>query len=118
MKIPERFPDSELVCKCGCGLLPDMRFVERLYAMRLILDIPLVVLSGARCPDYNIIVGGSEYSYHGVGAADILARHGWTRADVIQAAIKVGMTGIGVNRGSIHVDDKHDRLTIWDYYKD
>ena len=118
MKMPERFPDSELVCKCGCGLLPDMRFVERLYAMRLILGVPIIVLSGARCPEYNASVGGSDGSAHLIGAADILTEFNTVRGSIVRAAIDVGMTGIGINRHSVHVDDKHYILTVWDYYKD
>lgn len=94
-----------------------MRFVERLYAMRLILGIPLYVISGARCPDYNASIGGSNVSAHLIGAADILTLD-TARGGIVRAAIAVGMTGIGINRGSVHVDDKHVTLTVWDYYKE
>jgi len=117
MKIPEHFTNEEMQCRCGCGLLPDFDFMRRLYAMRLILNIPLVVISGARCAAYNASVGGRVGSTHLRGAADLLAISGSTRADIIQVGIAVGMTGIGFNRGSIHVDDKRGRFLMWDYYR-
>ena len=116
MKIKEYFTDKELECKCGCGKLPDERFVEKLYAMRLILGFPLHISSGARCVPHNRNEGGEDDSAHLAGAADVDRYHPASEGFIIDAAIKVGMTGIGFKDNKfIHLDDKHDRLTFWGY---
>jgi len=48
MKIPEYFKDREICCPC-CGKVPDKTAVYKLYCLRLLLDVPIIVTSGARC---------------------------------------------------------------------
>ncbi len=116
MKIKEYFTDKELECKCGCGKMPDERFVEKLYAMRLTLNFPFFISSGARCVAHNRKKGGAKSSTHLQGAVDISKYQPWMEGLIIEAAIKVGMTGIGFKDNKfIHLDDKHDRLTFWGY---
>ena len=115
MIIAEYFKDSELACPC-CGLLPDHRFTERLYAMRLILGFPLPVNSGCRCLVWNRYVGGEEDSTHLFGAADLNRYKIEKEGEIIYVAMKVGMTGIGFQDNKfLHVDDKHKVLTTWGY---
>ena len=116
MKVKEYFSDDELRCRCGCRKAPDRRFIERLYALRLILGFPLNISSGARCLDHNREVGGSEGSFHLVGAVDVNKYDIEREGLIIQTAIKVGMTGIGIKDNEfIHLDDKHERMTFWSY---
>ncbi len=116
MKIAEYFIDDELECKCGCGKWPDFRFIERLYAMRLILGHPLVISSGARCVPHNRNEGGKSSSAHLIGAADIISYSPEEEGQIIRVAMDVGMTGIGFHDNKlIHVDDKRLRLTFWGY---
>ena len=58
MVIDEYFKDSELYCKCGCGMRPSKLAVELLYALRLIYGRAIHVSSGARCSAHNIKIGG------------------------------------------------------------
>lgn len=115
MKIPELFRDYELICKCGCGLLPDIGSVKKLYAFRLIMDKPIIVTSGARCRAHNKAVGGAKNSPHLIGAFDLkIDRKDEYRA--IMAAQSVGFTGIGINDNTfMHLDDKRDEPAIWTY---
>lgn len=115
MKIQEYFKNSELECKCRCGLLPDTKSIESLYAVRLILDIPMIITSGARCEEYNQAVGGSKESYHLIGAFDIKVplEHEY---HLIEVAQFVGFTGIGIKNNSfIHIDAHHLDPVVWTY---
>jgi len=115
MKIKEYFKNSELECPCGCGLMPDKRALERLYAFRLIKNKPVILTSAARCETYNEAVGGAEDSAHLVGGFDIksIPEEEWEN---IRIAQMVGFTAIGINNNKfMHVDDKHDSPTIWTY---
>src|SRR4030042_836144 len=70
------FKHSDIVCKCGCGTdniafeimwLADRlreKYAELLFDKYQDADGRLVVVSGCRCPQHNIAVKGSEYSYH------------------------------------------------------
>jgi len=118
MKIPEYFTDKELSCRCGCGLMPPQEAVERLYALRMILRVPLPITSGARCHKHNKATpGASTGSIHlpaasrrgrsaewGGGAFDIVANDG-LKIKIIDAALRCGFRGFVVGVNYIHVDD-------------
>lgn len=116
MKIPEYFKDREICCPC-CGKVPDKTAVYKLYCLRLLLDVPIIVTSGARCEKYNKKIGGSKNSYHIAGHAfDIKTKN--QNADeynIIKIAQQVGFTGIGINNNNfIHIDNRFMRA-IWTY---
>ena len=116
MKIPELFKDSELTCSCGCGMLPDKKAVDKLYALRLIYNKPLTVTSAARCPNYNKRIGGAATSQHITGKAFDLAVPPEDEWEVIRIAQAVGFKGIGLNNNKfIHVDDRDTQPTMWTY---
>ena len=114
--IKEYFHTRELCCQCGCGKMPDIRSIEMLYALMIIYDKPIKVLSGARCEAHNKAVGGSENSAHLMGAFDI-----WVPpADewrVIQIAQAVGFNGIGFKDNRfLHLDWFHAAAgQVWGY---
>ena len=84
--------------------------------MRLILGFALPVSSGARCKDHNLLEGGRFDSHHLKGAADLSGYNIRHEGLIIEAALKVGMTGIGFQDNKmLHVDDKHGTLTFWGY---
>jgi len=128
MLVPEFFPDAEVVCHCGCGLLPPQSSIERLYALRLTLHRPLLITSGARCRRQNRAVGGKPGSLHlpqdvrrgasreyGGAAFDILADDA-LKVEIIAAAMPLGFTGFGIAKGFLHIDDGHrPMLTVWRY---
>ena len=116
MKIPELFKDNEITCNCGCGLMPDKRTMERLYALRLIYNKPVVITSGARCANYNKKIGGSEASQHVQGKGFDLAIPPADEWEVVRIAQSVGFKGIGLNNNRfIHVDDRTGKPEMWTY---
>lgn len=105
------FSRHEFACKCGCGF-DDIQgeLVEHLQMMRDYIrmsyhETPLTIRSGCRCAEHNKRSKGKKRSAHLKGeAADIKCYDSRTRFLLIDAAIKCGITRIGVGKTFIHVD--------------
>ena len=119
------FPDHELVCKCGCGMLPAQDFMDKVQRLRDIAKFPMSVSSAARCPKHNAKVSGTGLTgQHTTGRAiDLAVSHALAHA-VVGIALQMGFSGIGVQqKGSgrfIHLDDLMNgpgcpRPTVWSY---
>lgn len=120
------FKLEEFTCHCGCGqnnMHP--RFLERLDQLRERVGCALVVTSGFRCRDHNRNVShtGTE-GPHTTGQAVDLRVSGKTAWKVVEAAMALGFTGIGVSQKGpgrfIHLDDlpqllDRPRPWIWSY---
>lgn len=121
----EHFSDSELACKCGCGMLPAKDFMEKVEALRRSLGFPMAVTSAARCPDHNAKVSGTgRTGPHTTGRAIDLAVSGSKAYAVVSSATFMGFTGIGVSQKGggrfIHIDDipngpASPRPYVWSY---
>lgn len=74
--LTKNFNRFEFVCKCGCGFDDiDLGVVQALQKLRDMLDKPVHVTSGCRCPAHNAAVDGAGGSQHLQGkAADITIR--------------------------------------------
>lgn len=121
----KNFTPNEVVCKCGCGMLPEQDFMDKVQIVRDIVGFPLPVASGARCPKHNAAVSSTgDNGPHTTGRAlDVTAR-GEQAFRVVYAMLVAGFTGIGVQQKGdkrfIHGDDLPDapgrpRPTIWSY---
>jgi zinc D-Ala-D-Ala carboxypeptidase len=119
------FKREEFACRhCGENLIDDA-FITELDDLRHHLGFALPISSGYRCPDHNARVSSTgRTGPHTTGrAADIAVSH--ARAyEVLQAAMMLKFSGIGVNQkgGSrfIHLDSLPNaagqpRPTIWSY---
>ena len=116
------FPDSELACKCGCGMLPQQAFMDKIESLRVSLGFPLPVTSAARCPKHNANVSGTgPTGPHTTGRAIDLQVQGQRAYLVLSAALAMGFTGIGIaQKGGtrfIHLDDLAGptRPNVWSY---
>lgn len=120
------FNTSELQCKgkdC-CGGKADMHpdFMAKLVAIRRELGFPFVLSSAYRCPIHNAKESSTGTTGpHTTGrAVDILVR-GTNAYKLIEAALRHGITGIGVKQKGvtrfIHIDDLEGqtRPWIWSY---
>lgn len=117
------FTASEMECKCGCGQVPEIRFMNGLQFIRYELDSPLMVTSGFRCLAYDARIGGANVHPTGF-AADISI--GYRAAYLLISEATPVMTGIGIaGRGDnrfVHLDmlplgetHDHPRPRIWTY---
>ena len=120
------FPDTELACKCGCGVLPNAEFMADVQKLRTAYGKPLAVSSAARCPTHNAKVSGTgRTGPHTTGRAiDLAVSHADAHALLVLACVMQLFTGIGVQqRGGgrfLHLDNLPNapgqpRPTIWSY---
>lgn len=119
------FKPHELECSCcGKNLMQD-EFMDRLDALRALLDFPFKLSSAYRCPDHNSTVSKTgRNGPHTTGrAVDILCSHEQA-FDIITNARNFGFTGIGVKQKGegrfIHLDDLEHRANrprphVWSY---
>lgn len=123
------FALEELKCKCGkcnsTGLEMDNQFMQQLVMLREKLGFPFVVSSAYRCPHHNNDVSSSGFKgAHTTGKAIDIAVVNEKALDLIKEALKLNITGIGVNQKGngrfIHLDsctsvDGLPRPNIWSY---
>jgi len=120
------FTEQELACKGTdeCDMHPE--FMEKLIAVREDYNEPMIITSGYRHLAYNDTIGGAKNSPHLYGRAVDVKVVGGDALELIGAALRHGMTGIGVkqrgdhDRRFIHLDDMpqsdtHPRPWIWSY---
>ena len=131
MTLSDHFDTEEFVCACGCGFGSNIEDIEpvliqRLEHMRVFLDLPLQIQSGARCATHNAEEGGKDNSAHlpsqDMGkcrAVDLLAIGGRKRWQYVHAAKHAGFRRIGVAKTFVHLDVAHGHPyvqdVIWTY---
>jgi len=104
--ISEHFQRSEFACKCGCGFdTVDYSLLEILEDVRWHFNKPVTVNSGCRCPNYNLIIGGSTGSQHMFGrAADITVKD--TKPSEVQGFLADHDGGLGSYDTFTHIDTR------------
>ena len=118
------FTIDELKCQhCGKHNMDD-DFMIKIEALRHELGFPFTVTSAYRCPDHPIEARKASPGAHASGRAVDIACQGDKAHKLLQAALRMGISGIGVNqKGSgrcIHLDDLENdsgrpRPWVWSY---
>lgn len=108
----QHFKREEFRCKCGgryCSGFyrePKQQLVELLDEAREYFGVPVRIVSGLRCPEWNRIQGGVANSQHMYGEAADVRADGVT-ADTLLAFFQ-GRTGVRytykINSTNVHVD--------------
>ena len=119
------FNPGEFACRC-CGISAmDFNFIQMLDKIRHEYGKPMRISSGYRCPAHNASVSSTGTSGpHTTGLASDVAIAGHDAYAILNLAVMMGATGIGVaqkgnwNSRFIHIDvlpigDK--RPWIWSY---
>lgn len=113
------FTDTELRCRCGCGLLKLHRgFREALVALREEFGRKMILTSACRCRAHNDAVGGHSRSLHigdepqhpgqtGALAVDVRTPDGAYRGELFALAWKHGFS-VGWGGGFLHLDRRLD----------
>ena len=119
------FSNAEISCRCGCGMLPDKDFMDKIEALRLAYGKPLTVTSAARCPAHNAKESSTgRTGPHTTGRAIDLAVDRGNAYALTKLAFEHGFTGIGwQQKGAsrfVHLDMLEDapgqpRPCIWSY---
>jgi zinc D-Ala-D-Ala carboxypeptidase len=118
------FTPKEMACRGTGKLMIVPEFMQRLQLVRNTMEIPLIVTSGYRSPEYNTSVGGGYP--HTTGRAVDIQISGKDAHRLIKVATNWGFTGIGVKQKGayagrfIHLDDLETdgdtrRPWIWSY---
>lgn len=115
------FRRSEFSCGCGGDLCPRQRIsidlVGRLQDLRDIVDEPIVVNSGFRCPKHNAAVKGSLRSRHMEGLAADIALNRDSEIDLRELAViardRCGFGRIGTYETWIHLDVDRSNVYFW-----
>lgn len=107
------FSEDEMKCPC-CGVCNmNMKFMNELEDFRQMVDKPIRITSGYRCPRHNATISGaSPTSEHLKGnAADML----WETDKFMMLKMAMALfQGIGIGKNYLHVDLGYKRR-MWIY---
>ena len=116
------FNEEEFACKYTGENEIKYKFIERLDELREACGFPFVITSGYRHKTHPVEARKAKpgTGTHAQGiAADIKVDNGLQRFKIVQEAIRLGFTGIGVARSFVHVDirDANDTtpFVMWTY---
>lgn len=114
MKLSEHLDSTEVACRCGCGFgthAGDLKqsVIDLFEQARAHFgNLPIVVVSGCRCPTHNEDVGGVRNSAHTEGLALDLLPPGRLGVVAFYAGLDslVGDGGLGIyGAGTYGADD-------------
>lgn len=98
------FQSSELRCRCGrCdsdGNEMDPGLLDRLQQLRDLYGKPLPLSSAYRCPKHPSEAGKAEPGEHALGLAVDVRCRGAEALQILQLALNLGFTRIGVSQKS------------------
>lgn len=117
------FNEDELKCNC-CGKngMQD-NFMKKVEALRMACGFPFTVTSAYRCSKHNASVSSTGVNGpHTTGRSIDIGVRGEQAMKLVQKAVELGFTGIGVSQKGtgrfIHLDDLtegYPRPNIWSY---
>ena len=117
------FAPAEFACRATgkCAMNPD--FMARLQKLRTLYGKPMRITSGYRDRTHPVEMRKATTGAHSMGRAADIAVEGWDAMRLVQLAVEVGFSGIGVQQKGggrfIHVDDVPagvlPRPAMWSY---
>lgn len=114
------FTKKEFACQhTGENEIKDT-FLLKLDLLRARCGFPFVITSGYRSPEHPIESRKEKAGTHAQGiAADIKVTDGIQRFKIVEEAIKMGFSGVGVASSFVHVDirdlDGNESPVMWTY---
>ena len=110
------FDISEFDCQETGNNNMSEGFIHKLDALREACGFPFKITSGYRDPSHSIERTKRTSGTHSLGiAADIRIHHGADRYTIVQTALSLGFTGIGIAKTFVHVDVRESTPVIWTY---
>jgi len=111
------FTEEEFMCKCGCYTTRmDQKFVDTLNKLRDLLDRPMKINSGYRCPAHPESVKYPGSSHIKGVAVDIACEDSGYRRRVIRMAEDLWVNRIGISGKFLHLDlDVNKAPAYWHY---
>ena len=113
----KHFTREELDCQVTGTNNMEIEFLEKLDELRAYCGFPFVITSGYRHPTLHPIERKKDVpGTHAQGiAADIKITNAADRFTLVNNAVKLGFTGIGVASDFIHVDTRGTTPVMWTY---
>lgn len=94
----------------------ENEFIDALDELREACGFSFTITSGYRDPSHSIEANKSTPGTHAQGiAADIKVTGGAQRMAIVEQAVKLGFTGIGVAKTFVHVDKRTTTPVLWCY---
>ncbi|MEA2022366.1 MAG: D-Ala-D-Ala carboxypeptidase family metallohydrolase [Candidatus Caldatribacteriota bacterium] len=115
IKIAKHFRLSEFSCPCCNRVMLHPKLLAKLVELRNILERPVYITSGYRCPKYNQKVGGVLNSYHCIGlAADITVKD-MELILLLEICENIDFNGIGFyeKKHFLHLDVRPTKKARW-----
>ena len=113
MQLTKNFNDSEFQCHCGNCHKVDINqgLADVLQDVRDRFGVSVLVTSGYRCPEHNMLIGGKKYSKHPLATdEDIQIKDIDTRDVFDYINDKHPDTfGLGLYNTFVHVDIRRDK---------
>lgn len=106
----KHFSIKDFRCPCCGKAQMDIHFLQKLEEARDLAERPWVIISGYRCKDYNVEVGGVQDSAHIYGkAVDIATPTPKKRLEVFKYAVRADFDRLGIAENYIHLDTDESR---------
>jgi len=115
IKIAEYFSLYEFECPCCKRVMLSPDLLARLNHLRRVINRPIYINSGYRCPEENHKVGGVPGSYHLLGMAVDIHVKDFLLYDLLIYAREIGFKGIGYYEKSnfLHLDIRSGEKRVW-----
>jgi len=113
--ISPHFNLSEFACPCCNRVMLHPKLLVKLIGLRKILERPVYITSGYRCPRYNQKIGGVVNSYNRIGlAADIKVKD-INLIELLEICENIDFNGIGFyeKKNFLHLDVRPSRRARW-----
>ena len=110
------FKLSDFDCKETGDNYMEEAFLILLDELRYQCGFPFIVTSGYRSPKHSKECKKVKPGTHCDGiAADIKVANGAQRFIIVQKAMEMGFTGIGIANSFVHVDIRSTTPVVWTY---
>jgi len=106
---------SEFACPCCNLVMLHPKLLAKLVELRNVLERPVYITSGYRCPRYNQKIGGVVNSYHRIGLAADIKVEDINLIELLGYAEDVDFSGIGFyeKKNFLHLDVRPTKRTRW-----
>ena len=113
--IAPHFNLSEFACPCCNLVMLHPKLLAKLVELRNVLERPVYITSGYRCPRYNQKVGGVANSYHRIGLAVDIKVKDIILIELLEICENIDFAGIGFyeKKNFLHLDVRPTKRTRW-----
>jgi len=115
LPVAEHFKLKEFECPCCHTVMLSRELLKRLSLFRTLVNRPVIINSGYRCPSENTRINGDRNSYHMRGMAVDIYVADFYLETLFTLAKEALFTGIGFysKKNFLHLDVRPGKLKIW-----